>query len=147
METKMFIAVVIALIAITATFIYLNSQQKKEITLTTEEVCKIIEYNGEDRLDLLFISNEADARRFSEVLLDAEPYKSHRDYFNIYQIEEESPSCQYYKGIAILCDTKETRLLAKNCPHDYIFVVKAEQQNIRSSSFNNILSLNSNAED
>ena len=145
MESKGFLFAVIPLAVIVIVFSYLNIKQEAvSTTVKIEEVssCKTIEYNGKDRIDVVFISSDEDARRYSEVLLSTEPYKSYRDYFNTYVIDDVSPECEDYKGIAILCNTPEVQSISKRCPNDYIVVVKEKPLNIRSSSYGNVLSIN-----
>lgn len=150
MESRVFLFTSIPLFAIILVFGYLNIQQevRSDVKIVNqEELCKTVEYNGEDRIDLLFISTEEEARRYTEVLLGAEPYKSKRNYFNSRVIENKDVECNDYQGKAILCNTLEVQNLAKQCPYDYISVVKEKPANIRSSAYANIISLNSAHED
>src|SRR3989344_1015980 len=149
MESKSFLFISIPLFAIILIFGYLNINQESSSNSSesiSADLCKSIEYNGEDRIDLLFISSEEDAKHYTDVLLSTEPYKDKRNYFNTRVIEQEV-ECKDYKGIAILCNTKEIQNLAKQCPHDYIVVVKEEPKNIRSSAYGNVLSINKVHED
>src|SRR3989344_213015 len=149
MESKSFLFTSIPIIAIIAMFGYLNIQQESNSNTqepVATEICKSIEYNGEDRIDILFISSEEDAKHYTDVLLSTEPYKGKRNYFNTRVIEQEV-ECKDYKGIAILCNTKEIQELAKQCPHDYIVVIKEAPKNIRSSAYGNVLSINKVHED
>ena len=150
MESKGFLFAVIPIAIIIIVFGYLNIEQEKVLTsVKIGEVssCKTIEYNGKDRIDVVFISSEEDARKYTEVLLNTEPYKSYRDYFNTYVIDNVSLECEDYKGIAILCNTPEVQSVSKRCPNDYIVVVKEKPLNIRSSSYGNVLSINKVHED
>ncbi len=148
MESKGFLFITILLIAIIVVFGYLNIQQESKLNVDKpNDLCKSIEYNGKDRIDILFISSEEDARHYTEVLLNTEPYKDYKSYFNTYAITNTYVKCKDYKGIAILCNTQEVQEIAKQCPHDYIVVVKKEPSNIRSSAYGNILSINSVHED
>ena len=149
MEFKGFLFTSIPLVAIIVIFGYLNIQQESSSNIqepVSTDICKSIEYNGEDRIDILFISSLEDAKHYTDVLLSTEPYKSKRDYFNTRVIEKEVV-CKDYKGIAILCNTQEVQDLAKQCPHDYIVVIKKEPINIRSSAYGNVLSINKVHED
>lgn len=149
MEQKIFLFTLVPIVAIITVFGYLNIQQEKSlnpVAETTSELCQTVQYNGEDRIDLLFISEKEDAEHYAQVMFDTEPYKSYQDYFNIYVLEEE-PECESYKGIAIQCNTRQTQALAKQCPHDYIAVVKEEPLNIRSSAYGDVMSINSAHQD
>ncbi len=147
MNSKVFTAIIVFLFLIIFSFGYLYLLKNKELSpknLDANE-CKSLFYNGEDRVDLLFISSEQDASAYSELMFNTEPYKTYKNYFNIYRIEG-NPECDSYKGIAILCNTKAVKELEKSCPHDYTIVVKDEPQHIRSSAYANRLSLNRNVE-
>lgn|SRR3989344_2050551 len=149
MEQKAFLFTSMPIIALIIVFGYMNIQQEKSLNPEITEItgqCQSIIYNGEDRIDLLFISSKEEAQHYTKVIFDAEPYKTYNNYFNIYVLEEE-PECDYYKDIAILCNTKKTLSLAKNCPNDYIITVKEDSPKIRSSAYGSVMSINSAHED
>ena len=147
MEQKIFLFTAIPLLGIVLVFGYLNIQQNSVLVPTESAVeCKQIEYNGEDRIDLLFISSEEDAKHYTDYLFTVEPYKTYRDYFNVRVLNEEA-ECEYYKGIAILCYTNQVLDLAKKCEHDYVFVVKEDSKQIRSSAYGKVVSINKVHED
>ncbi|MEK6908602.1 MAG: hypothetical protein AABX23_00945 [Nanoarchaeota archaeon] len=143
MESKAFLFTSIPILAVILVFSYLNIQQESSLAPTekSDEQCKKIEYNGQDRIDLLFISSEEDARYYTEYLFTVEPYKTYRSYFNINVLEEEA-QCDYYKDIALLCYTDQVLDLAKQCEHDYVIILKEDSPQIRSSAYGKIISLN-----
>jgi len=148
MESKTFLFTVIPMLGIIVIFSYLNIHQNNSVSQAPDHLdCQSIEYNGEGRIDILFISSKEDAQHYTDFFLNTEPYKSNRNYFNTYVLEGQNPECEYYKGIAILCDTKEVKDLAKKCPSDYVVVVKQDDRKIRSSSYGNIISINKAHED
>ncbi len=148
MESKLFWFGTIFLILIIGTFTYLNrAQAETDKTETFSDTsCQNLIYSGNDRIDLLFISSKQDAQEYSDLFFETQPYKEYKDYFNVNFIEGENPICESYKGIAILCDTKEVKEIARRCEHDYILVVKDEPAHIRSSAYSNVISLNKNAD-
>ncbi len=148
MDSKVFWFGTIFLILVIGIFSYLNIAQAEpeDIQLSEVESCQSIVYSGEDRMDLLFLSTKEEAEQYSNLLFETEPFKKYKSYFNLRFIDGENPVCESYKGIAILCDTKEVQEIAKNCEHDYIFVVKDEPAHIRSSAYGNVVSLNKNVE-
>lgn len=148
MNSKLFIFLIIILIGIIISFGYLNSAKERELDSENfeEGACKSLVYNGNDRIDLLFISSETEAKEYSNFLLDTEPYKSYKGYFNVFFIDSQNPKCDSYRDIAILCNTPEVKDIAKLCPNDYVFVIKNEPPHIRSSSYGNIISINNNVE-
>lgn len=147
MEQKAFLFTSIPILGIILIFGYLNIQQESLASPNlNSELCKQIVYNGEDRIDLLFISSEEDAKHYSDYLFSVEPYKSYKNYFNVRFLEEEA-QCDYYKDIALLCHTDQVLDLAKQCDHDYVFVIKEDSKQIRSSAYGKIVSLNKAHED
>lgn len=142
MESKTFMFTSIPLLAIILIFVYLNIQQNSALAPTIDgELCQTIQENGEDRIDLLFISSRQEAQDYTDYLFTAEPYKTYEDYFNVKFIDKD-PECDSYQGIAIICNTPEVYELAKQCNNDYIIVVKEESSQIRSSALGNLISLN-----
>jgi len=147
MEQKAFLFTLVPVVAIIIVFGYLNIQQEKSLNpIENQAQCQNILYNGEDRIDVLFISSKAEAEHYTDVMFNEEPYKSYKDYFNI-RVTEEEGECEYYKDIAILCNTKQVQNIAKNCQNDYIIVVKEDSKNIRSSAYGNVMSINKAHED
>lgn len=143
MEQKVFFFTSIPILGIILVFGYLNIQQNSALAPVenSQDICKQIEYNGDDRIDLLFISSEADARHYTDYLFTVEPFKSYRESFNVRFLEAEA-QCEYYKDIAILCYNNQVLNLAKKCEHDYVIVIKEDTRNIRSSAYGKIISLN-----
>ncbi|MEK6846564.1 MAG: M64 family metallopeptidase [Nanoarchaeota archaeon] len=151
LQAKSYLIIITALAIIIILFTYLNIQQEKPITrVDIEELgtCRSLVYNGEDRIDLLFLASEEDTKRFSDTILNTPPYDENKDYFNVFFIppSDYTPTCEDYKGIAILCSTKENLEAARRCPNDYIIIVKDYPTNIRSSAFSNVVSINKNHE-
>ncbi len=151
LQQKSYLFVISSLAVVIVLFAYLNIQQEQPEKVATENLgtCRSLVYNGEDRIDLLFLASEEDTKRFSDTILNTPPYNAHKNYFNVFFIpsSDYEPTCKDYKGIAILCDTKENIEVARRCPNDYIFVVKDYPSNIRSSAISNVISLNKNHED
>ncbi len=142
MEQKVFLFTSIPLLGVILIFGYLNVQQESlSSPIPDNELCKQIMYNGNDRIDLLFISSVEDATRYSDYLFTVEPYKSYKSYFNVNVLEEEV-ECDYYKDIAILCHNDQVLDLAKQCDHDYVIVIKEDSKQIRSSAYGKVISLN-----
>jgi len=141
MISAMILAVPIFLIV----FLNLNpslSPQKQNL-----EECKTLKYSGENKINLLFFSSKEQAEEYSDYLLTISPFDKNKDAFNFYYIDSYSPECELYQGIAILCSSKELIKKSSSCPNDYIVVIKNMDSGIRSSSYMNILSINSNHPD
>ena len=149
LQKTAYLIIISSLIAIILLFTYLNIRQSSvsaEVEPEKLESCKSLVYNGEDRIDLLFLASESDTQRFSDALLNTPPYDENKDYFNVFFIDDYEPTCEDYKDIAILCNTKENLKEARRCPNDYPIVIKDKPSNIRSSAFGNVISINKNHE-
>jgi hypothetical protein len=108
------------------------------------EECKIIEYNGPGKINLLFFSNKEDVEEYKDFFLGTKPFDKNPEAFNFFYIDDYEPSCELYRGIAILCHSTDLIKKAASCPHDFIVVLHDEAPQIRSSAYLNVLSLNSN---
>lgn len=121
--------------------------QIREITMsptkTELERCKTIQDNSQGT-NLVFFSTKEQAQEYSDFLLNSEPYKNYKDSFNIFYIDDYVPTCELYQGIAILCYSKELVKKASSCKNDITFVIQEQPINIRSSSYMNVLSINTN---
>lgn len=147
MEQKTFLFTSIPIIGIILIFGFLNIQQNSAFEENANSYqCQDIEINGEDRIDILFISSVEDAKHYSDYLFSVEPYKTYRSYFNTRVITEEV-ECERYQDIAILCYNKKILEVAGQCDYDYVIVVKEDSKQIRSSAYSNIISLNKAHED
>jgi hypothetical protein len=135
---------VIGALALTILFLsFLNVNQQSPSINNNLEECKTLTFNDENGINLVFFSPEEDAKRYSDYLINAEPFKDYTNEFNFYYIDSFKPECELYKGIAIFCHSRELIKKAASCPHDYIVVVDELEPRIRSSSYQNVMSINS----
>ena len=108
------------------------------------ESCKSLTINGKDKTNILFFSSKDDGEKYRNFLLSTSPYDKYKESFNFYYIDSYNPECEIYKEIAVLCNGKDMIKKSASCPNDFIFVIKdIEDGSIRSSTFNNIVSINS----
>ena len=108
------------------------------------EECKILSYNGPDKINMLFFSDKNDAEEYTEFFLESNPLSKNKESFNFYYIDDYEVECDLYKGVAILCHNKEMIKKAASCPStDLIMVIKKDKHKIRSSSYLGVLSINS----
>ncbi len=105
--------------------------------------CRALAYNGENKINILFFSDEKTAKEYSDFLLEIKPFSKNKNAFNFYYLNIK-PKCELYKNIAILCSSKDLIKKAGSCPNDYIIAIESRPSKIRSSSFMNIISINSN---
>jgi hypothetical protein len=137
------ILVLIALLVFSATKTSPPSTEQE-----TLEECKTLSYNGLGKINMLFFAKDKNqVEKYTNFFLDAKPFKENQEAFNFFYIEKRDydaeSRCGLYKEIAILCDDKDIRKKAASCPNDFVVVLAEEDSKIRSSSYLNILSLNS----
>jgi len=107
------------------------------------EECKTLQYNGEGKINLVFFTNKKEAEKYRNYFFNTEPFENNQNQFNFYYIDDYNPECTFYKGIAIYCHSKDLVKKSASCPTDYIIVIKEENSFIRSSTFLNVMSINS----
>lgn len=115
----------------------------KKSPLNELEECKTYSYGGEGGVNILFFADKKDVKKYADEFFNFEPFNLHKNKFNFYYIDNYSPECELYKGIALLCYSKELIKKAGSCPNDIIAVVREEDSKIRASAYMNVISLNS----
>lgn len=120
-------------------YFYLPSLQASPSNL---EECKELKFSEENAINLVFFATEGATKKYSDFLFSVEPLKENKEKFNIYYIDNFLPKCDIYKDVAILCYSRELIKKAASCPNDYIFVLKQDDFEIRSSSYQNVMSIN-----
>lgn len=135
---------VIVLIAII--FLLKNTKSPETSPLSDLEECKTLSYNGEGKTNIVFFSNKKDAEKYKNFFLTIKPFDKNEKEFNFFYIDNYNPECELYKGIALLCYSKELVKKASSCPNDVVIVLKEENLKIRSSAYMNVISINSRLE-
>lgn len=111
----------------------LNTQLKK---------CNTLIYNGPEKVNIVYIGNKDSVIKYSEFFLETPPFNERKKDFNIYYVDSD-PECRIYKGVAVLCDDATTFSTAGSCPNDVIIALKnLEDNTIRSSAYNSLISIN-----
>ena len=111
-------------------------------SLIDAEICKTFSFTG-GQYNLLFFADAETTKRYADYLLNFPPLNEKKEEFNIYYNDKYDENCENYKGIALLCYSKARIKEASKCPSDYIVVVKEAPSDIRSSSYVNVMSINS----
>ena len=126
--------------------VLISNFYKTELSPTAQalEECHALKYNGDDKINLVLFASKEQAEKYSNYILTISPFSTNKDFFNFYYIDSYTPECEIYKEVALLCYNKELIKKASSCPNDYIVVIKDESAGIRSSSYMNVMSLNSN---
>lgn len=145
-ETKGYFLIIIGILVflIALSIFFFSTAKSVNFSEDALEECKIIQYNGPGKINMLFFSSKEDVEEYKDFLLGTKPFNENQDAFNFFYIDDYEPSCELYKGIAILCHSTNLIKKAASCPHDFIVVLHDEKQEIRSSAYLNVLSLNSN---
>jgi len=135
------LGVLILLVASIVFFVSTRSQTTNQFEIL--EDCKTISYNGPGKINLLFFAKKEQAEKYADFFLEIEPFNNNKEEFNFFYIDDYEPDCRLYKGIAVLCHSQQLIEKAASCPHDFIVVLEEKNEQIRSSSYLNVLSLNS----
>ncbi len=149
MENKVIVifSISIAIIAIILLAVFFINQKtafspgKNQSIL---ENCKTLVNNGPDKTNIVFFSPKDQARKYQDFFYTIPPFDKNKEAFNFFYIDDFTPNCEIYKGIALLCYNQDVIKKASSCPNDYIVVLKDQPTSIRSSSFMNVMSINSN---
>lgn len=145
MKKSTSIIILVSLLVIVAFLAYLIFT-RTEIAYSPSAVleeCKSVSYNGENKINLVMFASKETADEYASSLFSFSPYKENSDSFNVYYIDSYSPECSLYQNAALLCNSRETIKKAASCPNDYIIVIKDSSPAIRSSTYSNIVSINS----
>ena len=103
--------------------------------------CRLVG-GGEGDINIVFFSTLKQAEEYKDFFLSIFPFNETKENFNFYYIKDYQPECEIYKEQALLCYNKEIIKKASSCPNDFIVVIKEEEDNIRSSAYMNVMSLN-----
>jgi hypothetical protein len=138
------IIIVIVLVLISAYFLVSNSAILYKSPEKNPGNCKVIQFNGYKGINIIFFATKIQAEEYSEFFLNITPFSSNKKSFNFYYINDYTPGCEIYKDSAVLCYSEDMIKRASSCPDGYIVAITDKAAQIRSSSYMNVLSLNSN---
>ena len=141
MGKKLAILSLVLIMIVLTTIFFLASKVSRSPQIS--EDCNTLIHNGNDAFNIVFFSTRQKAEEYSKFLLETPPFDKN-PYFNFYYIDKYKPTCKLYRGIALLCNDRETIKTASLCPNDFIVVLEDQPREIRSSAYMNIMSLNSN---
>lgn len=109
---------------------------------TELEQCNTLEFNNDQATNIVFFSNKNQATKYKEFFQETSPFNRNKEAFNFYYIDSYAPKCELYKGIAIFCHNKELIKKGASCPNDYLIALEERSSNIRSSAYENVISIN-----
>ena len=133
---------VFILLMIIALFIFTRGITTSPKVSILEE-CKTLFYNGNDKTNIVFFSNEEEARKYIDSLLSFNILNKKQNEFNFFYIDDYKPDCELYNGVALFCHSRDLVKKTSSCPNDYIVVIEKQPSNIRSSAYLNVISINS----
>ena len=128
-------------------FSFLANTSYKEKTTSPQNIleeCNIFQYNGEAKINIVFFATQDIVKRYVDFFLSSTPFNEKEKGFNFFYIDDFQPTCKLYKGIAVLCYSKELIEKASSCPNDFLVVLSSNNERIRSSAYQNVMSLNIN---
>lgn len=147
MEKKFTIALLISFIVLIIALIFFilsQTQIPSKSPLVPIKNCSTLVNNGQGKINIVFLGEKDLAQSYFNFLMSFPPFDKYSTNFNAYFINTTA-DCQLYKGIAILCYNKNTIQQASQCPNDIIVALDNNQPSqIRSSSYMNVISLNTN---
>ena len=137
--------IIISLIAVLLIILSLGIYFLSSPNLSPEikEQCNQLYSSQTASINLVFFASENQTKEYADYLLSTSPLDKNKLAFNVYFIDSKT-SCELYKGIALYCYSRDLIKRASSCPNDYIFVLNEDKENIRSSSYLNVLSINTN---
>ncbi len=146
MDKKIIIIIILASLIPLILLIFSIVSPKEDLSPVSKnlESCKTLEVNDNKATNLVFFSEKDEVEKYKEFFKETSPFDKNKKAFNFYYIDSYKPKCELYKGIAILCHSKELIKKAASCPNDYLIVLEEKSPNIRSSSYQNVLSINTN---
>ncbi|MEK6856317.1 MAG: hypothetical protein AABX66_04130 [Nanoarchaeota archaeon] len=142
MENKTLIVIILIIVILAGGIIFFKESLKKSPVTNLQE-CKTLKFNNEKAFNILFFSEKGIAEKNMQYFLNSEPYVNSQNAFNFYYIDDYTPVCELYKGIALYCHSSDLVKKAASCPNDYIVVLQKQGNSIRSSAYQNVISINS----
>lgn len=105
-------------------------------------ICHTLQEGVDGGPSLVFFGSKEETERYMNVLYGVKPFDEAKDRFTVSYIDSVVPTCELYKGIALLCYSRELVQQAAACEHEYIVVLQEQPAVIRSSAFKGVISLN-----
>jgi hypothetical protein len=138
------ILVVILIILVIDSIVLFGSNTKKIIPLKQpidNEKCKTLFFSDKNAINLLFFGDEVQIQPYVNELFSINPFRKNKDSFNVFFTPQEI-NCSIYEETAILCHSLDLFRKASVCPNDYIIVLSDLSPSLRSSSYMQVVSIN-----
>jgi hypothetical protein len=140
MENKTFFISLISILAVIIIALIILFVNKPSVNASPLEPCNTLSFSKEGAIGITFFGSKNDSMKYTNYIKTISPFD--KADINFYYIDSYKPNCELYKGIAILCYSKELIRKAASCKSNYIAVLSNQPSNIRSSSYMNVLSIN-----
>ena len=141
---SMILLAAIIAISISLFFYYTAPPLNSEKPLGTCQA--LTQNNGANKIEITFLTNKFSKdkiKKYTDFLTDSEPFSSYKESFNFYYAGE-TEDCSVTENNILFCYSKKLIKSSAVCPNDYVFVLVDKPSNIRSSSYDNVLSININ---
>lgn len=105
----------------------------------------IIESPGEDKVEIVFLTNNVPRKEidnYIDYFLKLSPFNKNKDKLNFYYAGESD--CEIIENKAVYCYSRGLIRKSSVCPNDFIVVLSDVNEQIRSSAYLNVISLNAN---
>ncbi len=120
--------------------------QSNKVYVGPEKECEVVLKNeGENKIEIVFLTNQVSKnkiREYIDFLLDSTPFNSSKEKFDFFYAGEAN--CEIIQENILFCYSKYLVRQAAICPDDYIVVLSDKPENIRSSAYLNVVSVNIN---
>lgn len=143
MQNKVFIGIGAVLLIVIVILLFIQPKLSPSIQ---DVSCNALSAQNKDGINLVFFASEEQTKRYSSLLLQTLPFADYKSKFNIYYIKSD-PDCELYKDVALFCYSRNTVKQASACPNDYVIVLRNQPINIRSSAYENVISVNTQSQD
>ncbi len=140
-----FLGIIVFLIIIIGLlfFVARNAELSPDIaSVSALESCKSLLYSGENAINIVFFGEKNNVEKYKNYMLSVRPFNENKESFNFYYIDSYIPKCERYRDVALFCHSLELIKKAASCPNDFIFVLGRDENKIRSSSYENVMSIN-----
>ncbi len=110
------------------------------------ECVSLIENSGDKKIDIVFFSEGVSRGKiedFMNYFLDSDAFVDDKEKFNFYYAG--NAICEIMDEKALYCYSKKLIRDSSVCPNDYVVVLSDQPNQIRSSAYMNVMSLNANS--
>lgn len=130
-------------------FLFIFVYYRNFVSLSPEKPlssCQVLlKHEGANKIDIVFLTNKVSKdklQKYADFLVNSEPFNSNKEKFSLYYAGEAD--CSMTEDKILFCYSMRLIKDSSACPNDYIIVLTDKSSNIRSSSYDNVVSININ---